>query len=189
MHHAPTGLFSCPLRSPSTKADTRLHHALTGDPASATRPARSSGSRLPSQSRKGLPMNRRQLLRGSAAARDRVSRPRPRTRPAGPGRPGANDRIRLGFIGLGGRARWILTGEALPGAEVVAVADCYLPRCHEAAKAVPGGEKWKPLPELPEDAREGEARRRVRRDDDPRPGPGVSSTSSRPAATSTPRSR
>jgi predicted dehydrogenase len=58
------------------------------------------------------------------------------------GRPGANDRIRLGFIGLGGRARWIMTSEGLPGAQVVAVADCYLPRCHEVAKIVPGGEKW-----------------------------------------------
>ncbi len=32
--------------------------------------------------------------------------------------------------------------EELPGAEIVAVADCYLPRCGEAAKQVPGGEKW-----------------------------------------------
>ena len=62
---------------------------------------------------------------------------------AAAGRPGANDRIQLGFIGLGGRARWILTSEGLPGAEVVAAADCYLPRCHEAAKLVPGGDKWK----------------------------------------------
>src|SRR3954453_4177176 len=88
-------------------------------------------------------MNRRQFLRDSAAA----AIPFPAIVPghvfAGPGRPGANDRIRLEFIGQGGRARWILTGEALPGAEVVAVADCYLPRCHETAKAVPGGEKWK----------------------------------------------
>jgi predicted dehydrogenase len=47
---------------------------------------------------------------------------------------GANDRIRLGFIGLGGRARWLITNEEYPGAEIVAVADCFLPRRYEAAK-------------------------------------------------------
>jgi predicted dehydrogenase len=56
---------------------------------------------------------------------------------------GPNDRIQVGFIGLGGRARWILKDEALPGAEVVAVADCYRRRCDDAAKQVPGGDKWK----------------------------------------------
>ncbi len=56
--------------------------------------------------------------------------------------PGPNDRIQVGFIGLGGRARWILKDEALPGAEVVAVADCFLPRLDEAAKQVPGGDRW-----------------------------------------------
>jgi predicted dehydrogenase len=57
--------------------------------------------------------------------------------------PGPNDRIQVGFIGVGGRARWILTKEALPGAEVVAVADCFLTRCREAGKGVSGSEKWK----------------------------------------------
>ncbi|MBI3683011.1 MAG: Gfo/Idh/MocA family oxidoreductase [Acidobacteria bacterium] len=55
---------------------------------------------------------------------------------------GANDRIRLGFIGAGGRARWLLKNESFPGAEIVAVADCYLPQCFEAAKTHPQGEKW-----------------------------------------------
>jgi predicted dehydrogenase len=89
-------------------------------------------------------MNRRKLLRASAAAATSLAFPAlvPASALGVPGRPGANDRIRLGFIGLGGRARWILTGEALPGAEVVAVADCFLPRCHEAAKLVLGGDKW-----------------------------------------------
>lgn len=58
------------------------------------------------------------------------------------GRPGPNDRIQVGFVGLGGRARWILKNEALPGAEVVAVADCFLPRLDEAAGQVAGGERW-----------------------------------------------
>lgn len=56
---------------------------------------------------------------------------------------GPNDRIRLGFIGLGGRARWLLANEQFPGAEIVAVADCYLPRCYEAARIRPDGEKWR----------------------------------------------
>lgn len=55
----------------------------------------------------------------------------------------ANDRIRVGFVGLGGRARWILKNEALPGAEVVAVADCFLPRLDEAASQVAGGDRWR----------------------------------------------
>src|SRR5271157_4212387 len=96
---------------------------------------------------KGSSLNRRQWLCGSAAAAAASTLAFPtlvsRDTLAAPGRPGANDRIRLGFIGLRGRARWILTSEGLPGAEVAAVADCYLPRCHEAAKVVPGGEKWK----------------------------------------------
>jgi predicted dehydrogenase len=35
-----------------------------------------------------------------------------------------------------------MTKEALPGAEIVAVADCYMPRCNEATKLVEGGERW-----------------------------------------------
>jgi len=55
---------------------------------------------------------------------------------------GANDRIRLGFIGLGGRARFLISSEEYPGAEIVAVADCFLPRCHEAAKLREAGARW-----------------------------------------------
>jgi predicted dehydrogenase len=62
---------------------------------------------------------------------------------AAPGRPGANDRITVGFIGLGGRAKWLLTNEDLSGAQIVAVSDCFLPRCGEFAKLKPEGEKWK----------------------------------------------
>lgn len=56
---------------------------------------------------------------------------------------GANDRIRLGFIGLGGRARWLIQHEEFPGAEIAAVADCYPRQCEEAAKLKPSGERWK----------------------------------------------
>ena len=81
---------------------------------------------------------------------------------------GANDRIRVGFIGLGGRARWLL-GYALPGAEVVAVADCFLPRCQEAAAKHPDGAKWAQVPGLPQDVREGETGRGLRRNHHPCP--------------------
>ena len=62
---------------------------------------------------------------------------------AAPGRKGANDKIRVGFIGTGGRARQLMTGE-WPGeqAEIVAVADCFLARCHQAAKLVAGSDRW-----------------------------------------------
>ena len=55
----------------------------------------------------------------------------------------SNDRLRIGFIGMGGRARWILTKEALPGTDLVAVSDCFLPRLDEAAKVAKGSERWK----------------------------------------------
>lgn len=58
-------------------------------------------------------------------------------------RPTLNDRLRVGFVGLGGRARWILKNEDLPGADVVAVADCFLPRLDEAASQVAGGDRWR----------------------------------------------
>lgn len=58
-----------------------------------------------------------------------------------PRKASANDRIRLGFIGLGGRARWLLKNETFPNAEIVALADCYLPQCMEAAKLLPNGDK------------------------------------------------
>lgn len=90
-------------------------------------------------------MKRRQFLRRSAlAAAGVVTLPTciPRAALAAPGRPGANDRIQIAFIGVGGRARWIMKREELPGAQIVAVADCYLPRCGEAAAQVEGGDRW-----------------------------------------------
>ena len=87
-------------------------------------------------------LKRRDFLRRSGMAAAVLSFPSfiPRS-VLGAGRElGPNDRIQVGFIGLGGRARWILKDEALPGAEVVAVADCFRPRCDEAAKQVAGGD-------------------------------------------------
>ena len=47
----------------------------------------------------------------------------------------ANDRIRIGIIGTGGRARGLMTQlKKLPGAEIVAVCDVYEPRLLQAAE-------------------------------------------------------
>jgi predicted dehydrogenase len=52
---------------------------------------------------------------------------------------GANDRIRVGVIGTGGRARHLMTMlKDLPGQEMVAVSDVYEPRMAEAAKITGG---------------------------------------------------
>jgi predicted dehydrogenase len=55
---------------------------------------------------------------------------------------GANDRIRIGFVGLGGRAQWLLKNEDFSAVEIAAVADCWLQRCDQAAKILPDGERW-----------------------------------------------
>lgn len=54
---------------------------------------------------------------------------------------GANSRLQIAFIGTGGRAQWLMKNEKFPGADIVAVADCYLPRCDNAAKLLPDGER------------------------------------------------
>jgi predicted dehydrogenase len=88
-------------------------------------------------------MNRREFLRrGALTAAASVPSFLACAAHGAPGPLGANDRIRLGFIGLGGRARWIISSEGLPGAQLVAVADCNLARCHEAARILPDGARW-----------------------------------------------
>ena len=90
-------------------------------------------------------MKRRQFLSHSAAAAAVLGFPMVAAREVlgATRRPGPNDRIQVGFIGLGGRARWILKNEALPGADLIAAADCYLTRVNEAAQQVEGGDKWR----------------------------------------------
>jgi predicted dehydrogenase len=57
---------------------------------------------------------------------------------AAPGKPGANDRIRVGAIGVGNRAKLLL--EQLPeDAQIVGLCDCNLPRAEEF-KAKKGGD-------------------------------------------------
>jgi predicted dehydrogenase len=45
---------------------------------------------------------------------------------------GANDRIRIGVIGVGARSN-LLIDQLPPGAEIVAVADCFVTRCNQSA--------------------------------------------------------
>lgn len=54
------------------------------------------------------------------------------------GRPGANERVTIGFIGAGGRGRQLM--QQMPdGGRIAAVADCNLPRAREASQALSGG--------------------------------------------------
>ena len=63
----------------------------------------------------------------SAAARDAAAQ-------------GANNRIRIGVIGTGGRARGLMTLlKRLPGNEIVAVCDVYEPRLLQAAEIAGAG--------------------------------------------------
>ena len=81
-------------------------------------------------------MNRRTFLLSSASAlAPSVALARRR-------KPGPNDRIRVGFIGLGGRASWLIKSYEPPGVQIAAICDCFLPRCGEAAKLRPEGERW-----------------------------------------------
>lgn len=95
-------------------------------------------------------MKRRNFLKAAAALSVPVFVPS--TVFASEDQPGANDRVRVGFAGLGGRARWILLNEDLPGARIEAVSDCFQPRCEQMAAAVAKGrpdlrpETWKKHP-------------------------------------------
>ncbi len=90
-------------------------------------------------------MKRRDFLKSTSIAASTLAFPTliPRHVLAADGQPGANDRLRVGFIGIGGRARWIISDEGLPGADLVAVADCDFQRVNKAAAELPGGDKWK----------------------------------------------
>jgi predicted dehydrogenase len=57
-------------------------------------------------------------------------------------RPGANDRIAVGFVGIGGRARWIMKYDEMPDAQIVAVADIYKKRFSDLAKEIRPSKNW-----------------------------------------------
>ncbi len=90
-------------------------------------------------------VSRRQVLKAGAAA----ALAAPYIVPAhvlGNGRrPGANERVTVGIIGLGGRARDIAkTCLQIPEMRVVAVCDCFRPLCDAFIAAVGKDQKWTP---------------------------------------------
>ncbi len=61
----------------------------------------------------------------------------------GNGRVGANERVNVGIIGLGGRARDIAkTCAGIPEMRVVSICDCFKPACPAFAKGVGQGADW-----------------------------------------------
>ncbi|MCE9556964.1 MAG: Gfo/Idh/MocA family oxidoreductase [Planctomycetes bacterium] len=80
-------------------------------------------------------MQRRQFLKAGVAGAGAIGLPTwvPRHVLSAPGRPGANDRISVAAIGVGGRAALLLQ-QLPPDAQLVALCDCNLPRA-EAFKA------------------------------------------------------
>jgi predicted dehydrogenase len=90
-------------------------------------------------------MKRRAFLYQTAAVTTTLAFPTiiPRHVLASETAPGANDRLQIGIIGVGGRAQGIIASDWVPAGEIVAVADCFMKRCEEAAIKIPGGDKWR----------------------------------------------
>ncbi len=91
-------------------------------------------------------MKRREFLRKSAAAAA-AGFAAPYFVPAHvlgrAGRIGANDKVNVAIIGLGGRARTIAkTCLPIPEMRIAAVCDCFAPRCGQFIKAVGKDQKW-----------------------------------------------
>ena len=71
-------------------------------------------------------MHRRQFLQSAAvAAFPFVAAPSVR---------GANDRLQIGFVGVGERAQWLLKNEDWSSVHIAAIADCWTKRLDEASK-------------------------------------------------------
>ena len=89
---------------------------------------------------KPVSATRRQFLQaaGTSAAAFGFPHIIPRSALAAPGRPGANDRIGIGAIGVGGRGTLLLQ-QLPPGGQIVALADCNTPRA-ESFKAKAKGD-------------------------------------------------
>ena len=59
------------------------------------------------------------------------------------GRPGANERVNIGIIGLGGRARAMAaTCAQVPEVQIVAVCDCFPPACGAFVHDMAGDQQW-----------------------------------------------
>ena len=88
--------------------------------------------------------NRRDFLRTSAAMAAGISLPYliPFHVLGGPDQPGANEKVRVGVIGCGGRSRLIRGAADVPAFQVVAACDCDFPRAEAYVKELSGGAKW-----------------------------------------------
>ena len=87
-------------------------------------------------------LDRRSFLGKSAAA---LALPYfvPSNALAAPGRPGANDRVNVGIIGTGHRAKDIArTCFKIPGINIVSISDCFAPKMNEFVESVGDGKKW-----------------------------------------------
>jgi len=60
---------------------------------------------------------------------------------------GANDRINIGFVGLGGRGKYLIGKEDFGANRIVAIADCWASRVEEAAALQPPGVTWTKYPD------------------------------------------
>jgi len=89
-------------------------------------------------------MKRRDFLRNTTAISAGISMPSliPVHVFGAPGEAGANDKVVVGVIGIGGRARWLMTNESWPEAKIVAVADCFPARFDKLIEVLPEAEKW-----------------------------------------------
>ena len=70
------------------------------------------------------------------------------------GQPGANERIRVGFAGVGWRANWMLEHDDFSGAQIVAISDAWLSRCSETVAGLTRKrpdlrpDTWKKYPDI-----------------------------------------
>ena len=91
-------------------------------------------------------VSRREFLKRNAAVAGALAAPLilPSGVLAAAGRPGANDRVILGVIGTGGRARQLM--DQLPeGGRIVAISDCYVKRMEETLQQKQ--KDWKQYPD------------------------------------------
>ena len=79
-------------------------------------------------------VGRRAFLSGLATAALSLPYYVPRRARGAAGRPGANDRLRIGVIGAGIRGKYLISNLP-PEGQVVAVCDCYLPRVEDTLQA------------------------------------------------------
>lgn len=81
-----------------------------------------------------MKIQRREFLKTATVAFPYVAAPTVR---------GANDRLTIGFAGVGRRAQWLLKNEDWSAVRISAVADCWTTRMEEASKIHADGSQWK----------------------------------------------